>query len=88
MQCPQCGHENSGDAKFCPACGRRLTFTCGACATELPPGAKFCRNAGKRSTWRYPGTLPRESFVEEPQIGTFAHVGQGSRSCHRPMQRV
>src|SRR5690242_12887991 len=47
MQCPQCGHENSGDAKFCPECGRRLTFTCGACATELSPGAKFCKECGQ-----------------------------------------
>jgi class 3 adenylate cyclase len=46
MQCPQCGHENSGDAKFCPECGRRLALTCGACATELPPGAKFCKECG------------------------------------------
>jgi class 3 adenylate cyclase/tetratricopeptide (TPR) repeat protein len=47
MQCPQCGHENSGDAKFCLECGRRLALTCGACGTELPPGAKFCKECGR-----------------------------------------
>ena len=79
MQCPQCGHENSGDAKFCPACGRRLTFTCGACATELSPGAKFCKECGQAVDVALPGNSARESFVEEPQMGAFAHVGQRSR---------
>ena len=46
MRCPQCRHENPGDAKFCLECGRRLALMCAACATELPAGAKFCKECG------------------------------------------
>jgi class 3 adenylate cyclase len=46
MRCPQCRHENPGDAKFCLECGQRLALTCTACATELPAGAKFCKECG------------------------------------------
>src|SRR4029453_8707711 len=46
MRCPQCQHENPGDAKFCLQCGRRRALMCTACATELPAGAKFCKECG------------------------------------------
>jgi class 3 adenylate cyclase/tetratricopeptide (TPR) repeat protein len=46
MRCPQCRHENPGDAKFCLECGRPLALMCAACATELPAGAKFCKECG------------------------------------------
>jgi hypothetical protein len=46
-RCPQCQHENPGDAKFCLECGRRLALSCGACGTELPAGAKFCKECGQ-----------------------------------------
>ena len=46
MSCPQCRHENPGDAKFCLECGRRLALICGSCTTELPTGAKFCKECG------------------------------------------
>jgi hypothetical protein len=46
MRCPQCRHENPGDAKFCLECGRRLALMCTSCATELPADAKFCRECG------------------------------------------
>jgi len=59
MQCPQCGHENSGDAKFCLECGRRLALTCGACGTELPPGAKFCKECGRAVEVATPPTRAR-----------------------------
>jgi predicted nucleic acid-binding Zn ribbon protein len=45
--CPQCRHENPGDAKFCLECGRRLALSCGACGSELPAGAKFCKESGQ-----------------------------------------
>ncbi len=47
MQCPQCHHENPGDAKFCLECGRRLALSCGGCGIELPAGAKFCTECGQ-----------------------------------------
>ena len=47
MQCPQCQQENPPQAKFCLACGVRLTLACSACGTELPAGARFCLACGQ-----------------------------------------
>jgi class 3 adenylate cyclase len=58
-RCPQCGHENSGDAKFCLECGRRLALRCGACGTELPAGAKFCKECGQAVSVATPPTPAR-----------------------------
>jgi Double zinc ribbon len=46
-RCPQCQHDNPGDAKFCLECGVRLALKCVACGTELPGGAKFCKECGQ-----------------------------------------
>ena len=45
--CPQCQHDNPGDAKFCVECGLRLALKCLTCGTELPSGAKFCKECGR-----------------------------------------
>jgi hypothetical protein len=47
MQCSQCHQENPPQAKFCLACGVRLTLACSACGTELPAGARFCLACGQ-----------------------------------------
>src|SRR5262245_5208328 len=47
MQCPQCHQENPPQARFCLACGVRLTLACEACGTELPTGARFCLTCGQ-----------------------------------------
>jgi class 3 adenylate cyclase/tetratricopeptide (TPR) repeat protein len=46
MQCPNCGHENTPDAKFCSQCGTSLSITCPVCSTVSGPTAKFCNNCG------------------------------------------
>ncbi|HVR33070.1 MAG TPA: adenylate/guanylate cyclase domain-containing protein [Acidimicrobiia bacterium] len=46
MQCRNCGHHNSGDARFCARCGTGLTVTCGVCGTVAEAGAAFCTNCG------------------------------------------
>ena len=48
-RCPQCRHENPGDAKSCLECGRRLGargVTCPQCALENPPAMAFCGRGG------------------------------------------
>jgi hypothetical protein len=35
MQCPQCQHDNSATAKFCPDCGQRLTPPAPATASPV-----------------------------------------------------
>lgn len=47
MQCPQCHQENPPQARFCLACGVRLTLACSACGTALPAGARFCLACGQ-----------------------------------------
>src|SRR5262245_36495804 len=46
MRCGQCEQENPPPAKFCLACGTRLTQLCDKCSTELPRAAKFCPECG------------------------------------------
>lgn len=46
MQCTNCGHHNTDDAKFCAQCGTALAHVCGACSTLAPAGAAFCTNCG------------------------------------------
>ncbi len=46
MACPACGHANPAAAKYCLACGARLSLVCLVCETELPPGARFCMSCG------------------------------------------
>ena len=48
MRCPACDAENSDGARFCPACGHRLSPTCPSCQAEVPPGARFCAFCGER----------------------------------------
>ena len=46
MMCPRCGRENPREARFCMACGARLSQPCGACGTENPLGAGYCLTCG------------------------------------------
>ena len=46
MNCPNCGHANSADAKFCSECGTSLRITCAVCGTVAEAGDKFCSNCG------------------------------------------
>ena len=46
MKCPQCGHENRLDAKFCEECAGRLMRTCTKCGSELSATGKFCSECG------------------------------------------
>ena len=46
MECPNCGHGNTRDAKFCAQCGTGLSIVCGVCSTVADPGAAFCTNCG------------------------------------------
>jgi hypothetical protein len=49
-RCPQCGHNNPADVKFCQDCGSPLASMapkhCSSCDAELPPGTRFCGECG------------------------------------------
>src|SRR5436190_1194303 len=45
-KCPRCQEHNAPGAKFCGACGTRLSGACPACGTLNPAGQKFCGECG------------------------------------------
>jgi Double zinc ribbon len=51
LACPTHGVRPEADARFCSACGRRLstaTGFCGKCGSALEPDARFCAACGRR----------------------------------------
>lgn len=50
MNCPACGHENRGGARFCDSCGHPLEVRCLACGQSTRPGARFCDGCGAALT--------------------------------------
>jgi hypothetical protein len=56
MRCPECGHDNAAEMKFCGECGTRLTVLCRECGARNAPAQKFCGECGARLD---AGTLSR-----------------------------
>ena len=46
LDCPQCQHQNPGEARFCTACGAPLQPVCAHCQHQNAPGSKFCAACG------------------------------------------
>jgi hypothetical protein len=71
MQCPQCHHENPGDAKFCLECTAPLARNCVNCGTQLSPTAKFCPECA------HPVAAgPAEPRFASPQSYTPKHLAE------------
>jgi class 3 adenylate cyclase len=47
VRCPQCGHENPSDARFCNGCGHRLETICAGCGQRNPGSSRFCNGCGQ-----------------------------------------
>ena len=51
-RCPDCGHKNPDDVKFCQECGSKLGEAakafCVSCGAELASGIRFCGECGAR----------------------------------------
>jgi class 3 adenylate cyclase/tetratricopeptide (TPR) repeat protein len=64
MRCPQCGHDNGAELKFCGECGTRLTLLCAECGARNSPSQKFCGECGARLTTGTPSRAPSpESYT-------------------------
>jgi class 3 adenylate cyclase/tetratricopeptide (TPR) repeat protein len=48
MRCPQCGHDNGAELKFCGECGTRLALLCAECGARNSSNQKFCGECGAR----------------------------------------
>ena len=47
MNCSQCRQENPEHARFCLACGARLSLQCSRCGVQLSSRARFCTDCGE-----------------------------------------
>ena len=64
MRCPQCGHDNGAEQKFCGECGTRLGLLCAECGARNSPSQKFCGECGARLTTTTPSHAPSpESYT-------------------------
>jgi class 3 adenylate cyclase/tetratricopeptide (TPR) repeat protein len=71
MRCPQCGHENAAEMKFCGECGTRLAVLCQQCGARNAPTQKFCGECGGRLE---PGGSPRQ--FPTPDAYTPKHLAE------------
>lgn len=44
--CAECGHDLSGDERFCPECGTEVASGCPSCGHDLAGGENFCPECG------------------------------------------
>jgi len=70
MKCPECGHQNRDDAKFCLECGKKFEAICPSCSKKLPLSAKFCDECGHRLQ---SDVIVRTEY-QEPQSYTPKHL--------------
>jgi len=71
MRCPQCGHDNGAELKFCGECGTRLTLLCSECGARNAPGQKFCGECGARACHGSAATRP-----PSPESYTPTHLAE------------
>src|SRR5262245_38471838 len=71
MRCPQCGHENAVEMKFCGECGTRLALLCRQCGARNAPAQKFCGECGARIE---PGASSRQA--PSPDAYTPKHLAE------------
>jgi class 3 adenylate cyclase/tetratricopeptide (TPR) repeat protein len=71
MRCPECGHENAVEMKFCGECGTRLAVLCRQCGARNAPAQKFCGECGARLE---PGASSRQ--LQTPDAYTPKHLAE------------
>jgi class 3 adenylate cyclase len=70
MRCPQCGHDNGAELKYCGECGTRLALLCAECGARNSPSQKFCGECGARLTTR------TQSRAPSPESYTPKHLAE------------
>ncbi len=48
IDCPNCGHSNDNDAKFCDDCGTAMAKSCPSCGQVNDGDARFCNGCGNQ----------------------------------------
>lgn len=86
MICPNCGHANPADAKFCEACGTKLPaveagWTCPNCQHLNPAANRFCESCGTARPEATTAQGPGESLdapAEKPAEGAPEKQGDAA----------
>jgi len=72
MRCPQCGHDNPAQVRFCGECGTRIEGLCPGCGASNSPTNKFCHQCGQALA---PPPAPAIRFAS-PQSYTPPHLAE------------
>jgi class 3 adenylate cyclase/tetratricopeptide (TPR) repeat protein len=75
VTCPQCGHENPINQKFCGDCGAGLAAVCRGCGTTNPPGQRFCGECGRLLNASAPRLAPSHG-ADAPGSYTPRHLAE------------
>ncbi|MGH7391030.1 MAG: AAA family ATPase [Candidatus Rokuibacteriota bacterium] len=76
MTCPQCGHQNSAQARFCQECGARLPRRCSQCGGPLAPTAKFCPECAHPTGLAAAGSAATSARFASPESYTPRHLAE------------
>lgn len=71
MHCASCGAASRPEARFCSACGARLSLACPSCGASIAPEEKFCSQCGAPLL---PGTAGAPAPAVEPSVRAPAPV--------------
>ncbi len=79
MKCRECGHEFSGNVKFCPECGKPVSMgsnkvNCRKCNYELEGNLKYCPECGEHVRSDYGGRRDREGD-DDDESGILGGLG-------------
>ncbi|HEY9246683.1 MAG TPA: zinc ribbon domain-containing protein [Candidatus Methanoperedens sp.] len=79
MKCRECGHEFSGNAKFCPECGKPASLginkvNCGKCNYEMEGILKYCPECGEPVRSNYRGRRDREEDDDDGILGGLGDI--------------
>ena len=77
MDCPSCGHQNRGGARFCAECATPLVkaVMCPSCGTANPPATKYCDNCGHQL-----GDAARPVAPPDPRPDLPEHLAEKIRA--------
>ncbi len=80
-KCPDCQHDVSKDARFCPACGHQILIfqQCRECGKNLSPSARFCSKCG---------SAVQQKEEEQKCSGCGTENLKGSVFCNQCGERI
>ncbi len=80
MKCEECGHEFSGNVKFCPECGAPASLgsnkiNCRKCNCEFDNSLKYCPECGENVRGDDRGRSGRREDDDDDEGGILGGLG-------------